>query len=123
MTFSGPIPPGGYSWWYFDALSDDGERALTAIFFIGSVFSPDYAAKIRAGAAARAEDHLGVNLALYHSGRKIAWVMSEYSAAALSCADERRLAISGSSIDVGSDGMRVEIRERSAPFLLALAKL
>ena len=34
------VRPGGYAWWYFDAVSDDGTRALTAIFFIGSVFSP-----------------------------------------------------------------------------------
>ena len=31
--FNAPIPPSGYAWWYFDALSDDGQRAFTAILF------------------------------------------------------------------------------------------
>jgi carotenoid 1,2-hydratase len=122
MDFGSPVLPGGYSWWYFDAISDDGERALTAIFFIGSVFSPDYAARIRAGAAARAEEHLGVNLALYQRGKKAAWVMSEYSAAALKRADDGGLTIGESSIESGIR-TRVQIRERSAPFLLSLARV
>ena len=38
-----PVAPGGYRWWYVDALSDDGQHGLTVIAFIGSVFSPYYA--------------------------------------------------------------------------------
>ena len=38
-----PVRPGGYAWWYVDALSDDGQHGLTIIAFIGSVFSPYYA--------------------------------------------------------------------------------
>ncbi|HEY2743863.1 MAG TPA: carotenoid 1,2-hydratase, partial [Polyangia bacterium] len=64
------VRPGGYAWWYFDAVSDDGARALTAIFFIGSVFSPSWAARVRRGENPRAEEHLGVNLALYERGKK-----------------------------------------------------
>ncbi len=32
------VPPGGYAWWYLDAVSDDGRNALTIIGFVGSVF-------------------------------------------------------------------------------------
>ena len=42
--FDLPVPHGGYSWWYLDALSDDGHYGITIIAFIGSVFSPYYAA-------------------------------------------------------------------------------
>ena len=38
--FDAPVPPGGYAWWYVDALSDDGRHGLTVIAFVGSVFSP-----------------------------------------------------------------------------------
>lgn len=31
-----------YEWWYFDALSDDGQTALTIIFFENFIFSPRY---------------------------------------------------------------------------------
>src|SRR5579864_269503 len=78
-------PAGGYAWWYFDALSDDGVHAFTAIFFIGSVFSPLYAARIRSGEVPSATDHLGINVALYQNGRPTCWVMSEYGAEHLAC--------------------------------------
>ena len=116
------VRPGGYAWWYFDAVSDDGARALTAIFFIGSVFSPDYAARVRRGEDARAEEHLGVNLALYERGKKRAWVMSEHGASALGGVGEGGPTIAGSAIErTSGGGLRVSIREHTAPFLLTLA--
>lgn len=115
--------PGGYAWWYFDAVSDDGARALTAIFFVGSVFSPDYAARVRRGETARAEEHVGVNLALYDRGRKRAWVMSEYGARALHGVGDDGPRIGDSGIERDGDKLRVTVRERSAPFLLALARV
>ena len=61
------VAPGGYAWWYLDALSDDGQHGLTIIAFIGSVFSPYYAwARERtAGGAAEALNHCAFNVALY----------------------------------------------------------
>lgn len=115
------VPPGGYAWWYFDAVSDDGERALTAIFFLGSVFSPSWAARLRRGEPARAEEHLGVNLALYQRGKKRAWVMSEHGARALGGVGDGGPRIADSAIERDGDRLRVTIRERSAPFLVALA--
>ena len=113
------VRPGGYAWWYFDAVSDDGERALTAIFFIGSVFSPDYAARLRRGETARAEEHLGVNLALYERGKKRAWVMSEHGAGALGGVGEGGPTIADSTIErvdhrLGSGGLRVNSSHHQA---------
>jgi len=34
---------GRHVWWYVDAISDDGQHALSVIAFVGSVFSPYYA--------------------------------------------------------------------------------
>ena len=31
--FDTPVPPGGYRWWYLDALSDDGRHGITLIAF------------------------------------------------------------------------------------------
>jgi carotenoid 1,2-hydratase len=131
------VRPGGYAWWYFDAVSDDGARALTAIFFIGSVFSPDYAARVRRGEVARAEDHLGINLALYERGKKRAWVMSEHGAAALGGVGDGGPRIADSAIEADNRGggggesglqplpfgprLRVTVHERTAPFFVTLA--
>jgi carotenoid 1,2-hydratase len=76
MRFDGAVKPGGYAWWYVDAISDDGEHALTLIAFIGSVFSPYYA-WANAKAPAEAENFCAMNVALY--GRHKAWAMTERS--------------------------------------------
>lgn len=116
-----PVPAGGYAWWYFDGLSDDGVRAFTAILFIGSVFSPDYARRVRAGQPARAEEHVAVNVALYERGKQVAWVMSEYGERALTGVTASGPAIGASRIEaLPSGGLRVHVRERSAPFFWSL---
>lgn len=115
------VGAGGYAWWYFDALSDDGDRALAAIFFIGSVFSPDYALRLDRGEAVRAEEHLGVNIALYDRGRRVAWVMSEYGPEDLRALGEHGPAIAGSAIEAAGGTLRLRLRDRSAPFLTVLA--
>jgi carotenoid 1,2-hydratase len=77
------VAPGGYAWWYLDALSDDGRFGLTVIAFVGSVFSPYYAwARRHGAAAAAAEDHCAFNVALYgpHGHR---WSMTERGRASL----------------------------------------
>jgi carotenoid 1,2-hydratase len=117
------VRPGGYAWWYFDAVSDDGARALTAIFFVGSVFSPDYAARLRRGEPARAEEHVAVNLALYERDQKRAWVMSEYGAHGLHALDAGGPRIGNSAVSATAHGLRVTIDEHAAPFMLSIARL
>ena len=59
--FDQDVVPGGYAWWYVDAISDDGQHGLTIIAFIGSVFSPYYAWAGRRDPL----DHCAFNVALY----------------------------------------------------------
>lgn len=81
--FDAAVPDGGYAWWYVDAISDDGQEALTIIAFVGSVFSPHYfraraRARARLGARGSADPraHCGLNVALYRrEGRS--WVFTE----------------------------------------------
>ena len=105
--------PGGYLWWYFDALTPEGD-GLCCIFFVGSVFSPSYAVRLRHGEAALPTEHCAVNLALYRGGRKIAWVLSEYEELGALGEDEFR--VGQSAIRREGAGWRIELRERSAPF-------
>lgn len=69
--------PGAYEWWYFDALSDDGEWALACIWFLGNPFSPYY--RLAAlGCPANPFDHNAVFFALYCRGKLHAYHFTRY---------------------------------------------
>jgi carotenoid 1,2-hydratase len=71
--FDRAVAPGGYAWWYIDAISDDGRFGFTVIGFVGSVFSPYYLKSGRGDPL----DHCSINVAL--SGpRGNRWCMAEH---------------------------------------------
>ncbi len=95
------MAPGGYAWWYVDALSDDGRHGLTIIGFVGSVFSPYYAWARRREPLTPALDHCALNVALYTldgprvSGR---WAMTERG--------RSHVARTSDSLQIGPSAMR-----------------
>jgi carotenoid 1,2-hydratase len=93
--FGAAVPENGYRWWYLDAFSNDGRCGLTLIAFIGSVFSPYYAAARRRGPSP-AEQFCSMNVILYGPRRK-RWAMTERGARALQ-RDARTLTIGPSSL-------------------------
>ena len=111
-----PVPDDGYRWWYLDGTSDDGRHAVTAIVFIGSVFSPWYALA-RRRRATPALAHCAVNVALY--GPAARWCMTERGASAVR-ADASSLAIGPTRLDIGEARWRLDVDERSAPYGRAL---
>ena len=115
------MAPGGYAWWYLDALSDDGQHALVAIVFIGSVFSPYYArARARAvalgGGMADPQQHVAVNVALYRigGGPGARWAMTERGAAALQ-RSASQLTIGPSQLRWDGSALVLQLDERAAP--------
>ncbi|MFO7565808.1 MAG: hypothetical protein R6X02_24415 [Enhygromyxa sp.] len=82
LRFDRPVRPGGYAWWYLDAVSDDRSLAVTVIAFIGSVFSPRYArarrAMSRGGPPAEPERFAAINVALYRRGGRKTWALTEH---------------------------------------------
>jgi carotenoid 1,2-hydratase len=117
--FDVDVAPGGYAWWYLDALSDDGTQGLTIIAFLGSVFSPYYAhARHRAArsggrVAADALDHCAINVALYDP-QAARWSMTERGRRCVT-RDATRLAIGPSVLEWRDGGLRVELDEIAAP--------
>ncbi|MEJ2026284.1 MAG: carotenoid 1,2-hydratase, partial [Limibacillus sp.] len=109
LGFARPVPPGGYAWWYLDAISDDGREALSLIAFVGSVFSPYYAWSGRRDA----EAHCAVNLALY-SPRSARWTMTERGSAALN-REPRRFALGPSSLTWDGSALTADIDELAFP--------
>ena len=110
--FDQPVPRDGYLWWYLDALSDDGRHGLSIIAFVGSVFSPYYAAA-RALGRGDPQDHCAINIALYgDAGRR--WAMTERGRGSIR-RSPREFVVGPSRIAWEQDSLIVEFDEISVP--------
>jgi carotenoid 1,2-hydratase len=107
------VKPGGYAWWYLDALSDDGREALTVIAFVGSVFSPYYAAARRRGGA-DPQDHCALNVAVYGAGGKH-WSMTERGRGANRRSADR-FVVGPSTVAWRAGGLTLQIDEIAVPW-------
>lgn len=123
-AFHGEVPPGGYAWWYLDALSDDGRYGLTLIAFIGSVFSPYYASARRRGRGlADPLNHCAMNVALYAlpgtkpRGR---WAMTERGRSAVD-RSASNLSIGPSNMAWDGEALVVTIDETTVPWRTRLS--
>ena len=121
MTESEPLPAprfdreverNGYLWWYFDALSDDGRLGFTVIAFVGSVFSPYYAAARRAGRGDPAH-HCALNIALYGRGPH-RWALTERGRDALHRSADR-FQVGPSSLVWNGRWLEIRIHETTVP--------
>lgn len=108
--FDPATPPGGYTWWYADGLSRDGNYGFSVIAFIGSVFSPYYAWSGRTDPY----NHCAINLALY-GPRSSRWAMTERGRGDLH-AEATSLAIGPSSLRWDRGTLIIDIAERGMPF-------
>ena len=75
LGFDLPVSNNGYRWWYVDGFSDCGAHGVTLIFFIGTVFSPFYAAARKKGPT-DPRDFVCVNAVFYEPKQKH-WAMTE----------------------------------------------
>lgn len=94
-------------------MSDDGQHGLTIIAFVGSVFSPYYAAQRRYGWS-DPENHCAINVCLYGAGGK-RWAMTERSRSGL-LRDHDQLVIGPSRMSWNGTSLSVEVDEITAPF-------
>lgn len=106
------MEPGGYAWWYVDALSSDGHHGLTVIAFVGSVFSPYYALARRRGPADPA-NYAAINVALYGAaGHR--WAMTERGARELTRSEDD-FRVGPSRLAWWRDGLTIDVDEWSVP--------
>jgi carotenoid 1,2-hydratase len=110
--FDAAVPANGYRWWYVDAVSHDGAYACTVIAFIGSVFSPYYAAARRRSPADPA-NHVALNVALYGAPGP-GWAMTERKRGAL-LATPTTLRIGPSQLTWSDGALQIDIAETTAP--------
>ncbi|MDX1932387.1 MAG: hypothetical protein SFU56_07265 [Capsulimonadales bacterium] len=130
-----PDAPGGYEWWYFDALSDDGKYALVVIFFLGAPMSPYYRAVVDSRGFGRTppspNDWCAVFVSLHEiPPPSVVFTTNPHGARKRRSAEERayaynlyrdgRFAADGSEIVIGdsrmcrtvNDGWRLSLTER-----------
>ncbi|MBK1703816.1 carotenoid 1,2-hydratase [Halochromatium glycolicum] len=93
-------------------MSDDGQRGLTIIALLGSVFSPYYARARRRGDC-NAENFCALNVALYGQDRT-AWAMTERGCGQLQRSADT-LVIGPSRVEWDGATLTVHIDERGAP--------
>lgn len=130
IAFDEPVPPNGYLWWYVDALSDDGQHALTLIAFVGSVFSPYYAHARRkahsASAGAEPEEFCSINAALYRGVGGLGtrgpraphgywWAMTEHSRLSM-LRDSSSMQVGRSGFSSSERELLIELDELTVPF-------
>jgi len=111
IGFDRPVAPNGYAWWYVDALSDDGRHGITLIAFIGSVFSPYYAAARRRGPA-DPRHYVALNVALYGDVRR--WTMTERGRTRLHT-DATQMVVGPSALTWRDDRLTFDINEVTMP--------
>ena len=111
--FDQTVPPGGYLWWYVDALSDDGRYGLTIIAFVGSVFSPYYHWAFQKDPSADPENHCCINVALYGRGAR-RWTMTERSRASME-RSSTHFRVGPSQLRWTSDHLEIDVNEWSVP--------
>jgi carotenoid 1,2-hydratase len=120
VGFDQSVAPGGYAWWYVDAVSDDGEHALTLIAFVGSVFSPYYAWARRRHGVARADpnQHCAINVGLYDLSKEKRygnrWTMTERGERSVQ-RDATRLQIGLSKLHWQNGELIATVNEVTAP--------
>lgn len=112
--FDQAVPPGGYLWWYVDALSDDGQYGLTIIAFVGSVFSPYYYWARARNPNTNPENHCAINVALYgpHARR---WTMTERGCQSIS-RDAHHFQVGPSQLRWTGESLDIDLNEIAVPF-------
>ncbi|ESW61378.1 MAG: hydroxyneurosporene dehydrogenase [Rhodobacter sp. CACIA14H1] len=106
------VGPDGYAWWYLDGVSDDGQRAVSVIGFIGSVFSPWYAWSGRRNP----QNHVCLNVATYGPGGR--FTMTDRGTAALR-QEKDTLTIGPSRMHWTGRDLVIDIDEISSPPLIS----
>lgn len=82
-----PIP-GSYEWWYYDAISDDGDLSLVVIFYEGNPFSRKYIQSIQAGKGELAESFPAVSISVYKQAKPVYYSFVEHLPSELRISEE-----------------------------------
>jgi carotenoid 1,2-hydratase len=110
--------PKAYEWWYFDALSDDGNEAIVVVFLDNFIYSPRHD---RAVIAANDGIYPGqinrlpaVSFTYFSGGKPVYQAKSEFTADEFSAGD------SGPKCRIGENGFRFDSASYGSGYLLSV---
>ena len=73
------LPPGGYEWWYFDAIDLENGYKCVIIFYRANPFSLDYMKALENNRAIKAEDYPAVSISIYRGDQTVYYSFTEFA--------------------------------------------
>jgi len=72
------LPPGGYEWWYFDAIDQVNGYKCVIIFYRANPFSLDYIKALATNTTIKGEDYPAVSISIYDGNETIYYSFTEF---------------------------------------------
>lgn len=80
---------GSYEWWYFDAISVNGQYSLVVIFYEGNPFSRRYIDALEKKTESNANDYPAISISVYKNGDPVFYSFEEVEPGAAKFSDIR----------------------------------
>ena len=115
--FFGFTAPGSQEWWYFDAVSQDGQDVLVVILYAALPFDPAYGVGTLRHLANPAKypaplplDHCAVGISWYREGKTLAYALNAFrSKDFVHQADPFSVCVAGNVVERRDDGYHLHI--------------
>lgn len=109
--------PGGYEWWYFDAIDENSGYALVVIFYQGNPFSNRYIRKLEEennSEAGRPVNFPAISISLYKQGKPIYYSFTEFPA------QEAEFSTDRPDLKVGENTLKTDFSDSGIQYTLNL---
>lgn len=107
--------PGGYEWWYFDGISNDGKYSFVVIFYEGNPFSTRYNARLLSSKAdPMPNEYPAISISVYENGKTIYYSFTEFNPSDCLIRESR------TEVKIGDHWMEGELEDGKMNFHLHL---
>lgn len=110
-------PPGGYEWWYFDAIDESTGYALVVIFYQGNPFSNRYIRQLEDNDDSNAglpSDFPAISISLYKDHKPVFYSFTEYPAGETEFRTDRP------SVKIGDNSLQADFSGKEMRYFLTL---
>lgn len=106
--------PGGYEWWYFDAISEDGKYSFVIIFYEGNPFSTRYNARILEGEEPMPTAFPAISISVYEEQEPIYYSFTEFEPADCDFSEHKP------ALSIGPHTMRGKVEDERLSYRINL---